>query len=108
MLAFSLSVFRICASSFKAKVSAAKVGEVERDRNVFVSYAAPEDQRYVSMSGPARLLHDRAKIEEFWFADLETWFPGGVKDQELALLWISVTQDEYGRDHSVRLCFCRE
>ena len=80
---------------FFTKVRASKVGEVERDRNVCVSYAAPEAQRYISMSGPARLLNDRAKMEELWFPDLETWFPGGVKDQELALLWISVTQAEY-------------
>jgi general stress protein 26 len=80
---------------FFTKVSAPKVDEVERDRNVCVSYAAPEDQRYVSMSGLARILHDRAKMEELWFPDLETWFPDGLKDPELALLWISVTQAEY-------------
>jgi general stress protein 26 len=80
---------------FFTKASAPKVDEVERDRNVCVSYAAPEDQRYVSMSGLARLLRDRAKVEEFWFADLETWFPDGLEDPELALLWISVTQAEY-------------
>ena len=80
---------------FFSKVSAPKVDEVERDRNVCVSYAAPEDQRYVSMSGVARLLYDRAKMEELWFPGLETWFPQGLKDQELALLWISVTQAEH-------------
>src|SRR5688500_16804080 len=72
---------------FFTKVIALKLDEVERDRNVCVSYAAPEDQRYVSMSGVARLLHDRAKMEELWFPGLETWFPQGLKDQELALLW---------------------
>ncbi|MGH9882745.1 MAG: pyridoxamine 5'-phosphate oxidase family protein [Pyrinomonadaceae bacterium] len=80
---------------FFTKVSAPKVDEVERERNVCVSYTAPEDQRYVSMSGVARLLHDRAKMEELWFADLEAWFPDGLEDQELALLWISVSQAEY-------------
>lgn len=80
---------------FFTKVTDTKVEEVEREHNVCVSYAASEDQRYVSMSGRARLLHDPAKMEELWFADLETWFPGGLKDKELALLWISVTQAEY-------------
>jgi general stress protein 26 len=80
---------------FFTKVSAPKVDEVERDRNVCVSYAAPEDQCYVSMSGLARLLRDRAKMEEFWFPDLETWFPKGLEDPDLGLLWISVTQAEY-------------
>jgi general stress protein 26 len=80
---------------FFTKVNAPKVDEVERDFNVCVSYAAPEDQRYVSMSGLARLLDDRAKMEELWFPDLETWFPDGLQDPELTLLWISVTQAEY-------------
>ena len=80
---------------FFTKVSATKVEEIEREHNVCVSYAAPEDQRYVSMSGRARLLRDRGKMEELWFADLETWFPDGLEDPELALLWIAVTQAEY-------------
>jgi general stress protein 26 len=80
---------------FFTKSRAAKVDEVENDRQVCVSYAAPDEQRYVSMSGVARLLRDRTKMEEFWFGDLETWFPHGLEDPELALLWISVTQAEY-------------
>ena len=80
---------------FFTKVTPTKVEEVDRDRNVCVSYAAPENQRYVSMSGAARLLYDRTKMEKLWFPDLETWFPEGLNDPGLALLWISVTQAEY-------------
>lgn len=80
---------------FFTKVNTAKTGEVERERNVCVSFAAPQDQRYVSMSGVARVLFDRAKMKALWFPDLETWFPAGLEDRELALLWISVTQAEY-------------
>ena len=80
---------------FFTRVSAPKVDEVERDRHVCVSYVASEDQRYVSMSGMARLLRDRAKMEEFWAPELKAWFPDGLKDPELALLWISVKQAEY-------------
>jgi general stress protein 26 len=80
---------------FFTKVSAPKVEEVERDRHVCVSYVASQDQRYVSMSGLARVLRDRAKMEEFWAPELRAWFPDGLKDPELALLWISVSQAEY-------------
>jgi general stress protein 26 len=80
---------------FFTKDSAPKVDELERDRHVCVSYVAPEDQRYVSMSGLARLLRDRAKMEELWVPELISWFPDGLKDPDLALLWISVTQAEY-------------
>ena len=80
---------------FFTKASAHKVDEVEHDHHVCVSYVAPEDQRYVSMSGLARVLRDRAKMEELWVPELISWFPDGLKDPELALLRISVTQAEY-------------
>lgn len=80
---------------FFTKAGAPKVGEIEHDRHVCVSYAAPKDERYVSMSGLAHLLRDRAKMEELWSPGLKTWFPDGLEDPELALLWISVTQAEY-------------
>ncbi len=80
---------------FFTKANAPKVNEVERDRHVCASFAAPEGQRYVSMSGLARLLRDRTKMQEFWFPELKAWFPDGLEDPELELLWISVTQAEY-------------
>jgi len=82
-----------------------KVGEIERDRHVCVSYAAPEVGRYVSMSGLARILRDPAKMEEFWSPGLKAWFPDGLEDPELALLWISVTQAEYWEGPSGTLVY---
>ena len=80
---------------FFTQACAPTVGEIEQDRHVCVSYVAPKDERYVSMSGIARILRDRAKMEELWSPGLETWLPDGLEDLELALLWISVTQAEY-------------
>jgi general stress protein 26 len=88
---------------FFTRVTAPKVDEVERDRHVCVSYVASEDQRYVSMSGLARLLRDRAKMEALWTPELKAWFPNGLKEPELALLWISVTQAEYWHGSSATL-----
>lgn len=80
---------------FFTRASAPKVGEVERDERVNLSYAKPEDQRYVSVSGTARLVRDRQKIEELWKTGLKTWFPKGLEDPDLALLKVSVEQAEY-------------
>lgn len=80
---------------FFTKAGAPKVDEVERDRNVCVSYAAPKDERYVSMSGTARILRDPAKMKELWSPELKVWFPGGLDDPDLALLKVSVTQAEF-------------
>lgn len=80
---------------FFTSASTPKVDEVERDERVNVSYAKPEDQRYISVSGTARIVRDRAKIEELWSPALKAWFPKGVEDPDIALLKVSVEQAEY-------------
>lgn len=80
---------------FFTQASSPKVDEVEHEHNVNVSYAKPDDQRYVSVSGKARLVRDRAKIEELWNPALKAWFPKGLDDPELALLKVNVEQAEY-------------
>src|SRR5437588_4980252 len=43
-----------------------KVGEVKDNEQVNLSYASPDDQRYVSVSGTARLVRDPQKVKELW------------------------------------------
>ena len=80
---------------FFTKAGAPKVGEIEHDQHVNVSYSSPADQHYVSMSGRARLVRDRARIEELWNPAYQAWFPEGLDDPEIALLKVSVEQAEY-------------
>ncbi|MBD0325974.1 MAG: pyridoxamine 5'-phosphate oxidase family protein, partial [Pyrinomonadaceae bacterium] len=80
---------------FFTRASAPKVDEVRRDERVNVSYAKPEDQRYVSISGTAQIVRDRRKIEELWKPELKAWFPKGLEDPDIALLKINVEQAEY-------------
>lgn len=80
---------------FFTRESAPKVEEVERDRRVNLSYANPEEQRYVSVSGTAQVVRDRQKIKELWSPALKAWFPKGVEDPDIALLRVSVEQAEY-------------
>lgn len=80
---------------FFTHASAPKVGEIEREHHVNLSYAKPEDQRYVSISGTARVLRDRQKIEELWSPELKAWFPEGQDDPDIALLCVRVERAEY-------------
>lgn len=80
---------------FFTEASSPKAGEVERDHRVNVSYAAPDDNRYVSVSGTARMVRDRAKAEELWKPALKAWFPEGLDDPDLALLRVQVEKAEY-------------
>lgn len=52
-------------------------------------------QDYVSVSGHARLLRDREKMQELWTRWVEPWFPNGLDDPDLALLEVTVDDAEY-------------
>lgn len=80
---------------FFTRESAPKVGEIEQEQQVNVSYSKPEDQRYVSVSGRAVVVRDRAKIEELWNPVLKAWFPKGLDDPDIALLRVSAERAEY-------------
>lgn len=80
---------------FFTAAHAPKVDEVQHNQHVNVSYAEPKDQKYVSISGTAQLVRDRAKIEELWNPLFKAWFPQGLDDPELALLKVSVDKAEY-------------
>jgi len=71
------------------------VHEIDRDHQVNLSYAQPDDNRYVSISGRANLVRDRSKIDELWSPFLKAWFPDGKDDPRVALLRVDVEQAEY-------------
>ena len=80
---------------FFTSIDSPKVGEVQQESQVNVSYADPNDQRYVSVSGRARLVLDREKIEELWSPLYNVWFPKGLDDPQLALLRVDADKAEY-------------
>jgi general stress protein 26 len=80
---------------FFTQADTGKVQEIGRDHQVNLSYAQPDDNRYVSISGRANLVRDRAKIDELWSPFLKAWFPKGKDDPQVALLRVDVEQAEY-------------
>jgi general stress protein 26 len=72
-----------------------KVDEVERDSHVGLSYADTARDRYVSVSGVARLVRDKEKARELWNPTLKAWFPQGLDDPELVLLCVTVSKAEF-------------
>lgn len=74
---------------------APKSGEVDADRHVAVAYADPGRQLFAAVSGTARVLRDRARMEALWSPTLVTWFPKGLDDPDLALLRVDATIGEY-------------
>lgn len=80
---------------FFTNANAPKVDEVQHNQHVNLSYAEPNDQKYVSVSGKAQLVRDRQKIEELWNPLFKAWFPQGLDDPDLALLKVSLDKAEY-------------
>lgn len=72
-----------------------KANEVRREQQVNVSYADPGSNRYVSVSGRASLVHDKAKMEQYWNPILKVWFPDGLDTPDIALLRVRVEKAEY-------------
>jgi general stress protein 26 len=80
---------------FYTRASSHKVDEVQGDQRVGVTYADPSKQDYVSLSGKARLVRDKAAITEHWQESMRTWFPKGTDDPDIALLRVEITEAEY-------------
>ena len=72
-----------------------KTGEIDHARQVNVSYANPQEQRYVSISGTARVSHDRMRIKELWRPVLKAWFPKGEEDPRIAVIEVDAEEAEY-------------
>ena len=80
---------------FFTRADSPKVGEIDREHRVNVSYADAHKQHYVSLSGNARLVRDPAKNKELWNPLYRAWFPDGLDDPALALLRVDVERAEY-------------
>ena len=80
---------------FFTSASSHKVDEIAKLPRVSVSFADPDNQRYVSISGTAKLVRDRKKIDELWRPEFKMWFPNGKDDPDVALLRVSTEQAEY-------------
>jgi general stress protein 26 len=80
---------------FFTSANTPKAWDVNRNRQVNVSFADTNKQTFASVCGIASLVRDRKKIEELWKPTYAAFFPEGLGDPELALLKVSVHTAEY-------------
>ena len=80
---------------FFTKLRSQKVDELQQNRHANVSYVDPSSNLYISVSGVAEVVRDRAKVDELWNSLYKSWFPLGKDDPDLALLRIDVQRAEY-------------
>lgn len=72
-----------------------KASEIERNPNVNVSFIDSDQQHYISVSGTAELVRDKAKIKDLWKPVLKAWFPDGPDQPDVALLKVNIKKAEY-------------
>ena len=75
--------------------TAAKAADIRDRRQVNVSFASPERDRYVSMSGMATLVADRERATRLWNRSYEPWFPKGLDDPDLILIRVQAEDAQY-------------
>lgn len=78
---------------FATRIDSPKVQELEEERQVNV--CMQDEKRFVSMSGTARVVRDRALIDRLWKAAWTIWFPNGKDDPALCLVLIEPEEAEY-------------
>ena len=86
---------------FFTKRTSPKVDQIEHnEQHVNVAFASVSDANYVSISGTATEVNDRAKIDELWNPQAKAWFPNGKDDPELTLLKVHTQMAEYWDSNS--------
>ncbi len=78
---------------FATDVHSGKVDDLTADPQVAVTMSGGGS--YVSISGQARVVSDRQKIDELWNESWKVWFPEGKSDPRLTLINVTASQGEY-------------
>jgi len=78
---------------FAISVDSAKVHEIEEDSHVNLSMQ--DKRRFVSVTGRARVVEDRAMVERLWSEAWKIWFPRGKDDPSLRILVVDPSEAAY-------------
>lgn len=81
------------AMYFSTAIDSPKVEELEADPHVDV--VMQDGRRFVSLSGIARVVRDRALIDRLWRPAWKVWFPQGKEDPSLCLLRVDPVEAAY-------------
>jgi general stress protein 26 len=92
---------------FATQIESPKVNEIKRDAHVAVTLQ-DGNGRYVSLSGQAEMVRDRATIDRLWSEAWKVWFPEGKTDPSLCLIKVRAARGEFwdmGGTNKVRYLF---
>jgi general stress protein 26 len=78
---------------FSTAVESPKVGEIEANPQVNVTMQ--DGRRFVSITGRARIVDDRALVDKLWSESWKVWFPQGKADPSLRIVIVNPSEAAY-------------
>jgi general stress protein 26 len=83
-----------CDLWFLTDAETAKVYEIKAEPQVHV-IGQDDRNRFVSLTGTARVLKDSAVIQELWSEPYEVWFPDGPESPGIRAIHVAAQEGEY-------------
>ena len=80
---------------FRTESRSGKVEEIAEDRTSNLTYACPEKETYISITGTAMLSHDREKIDDMWGPWAKAWLQCEQDDPKVAAIRFRPQVAEY-------------
>lgn len=85
---------------FSANITSPKVAEIAADARVAVLFQGKT--QWISVTGIATVVRDRALIDRLWRDSWKLWFPEGKNDPNLCLIRVDSTEAEYWDNSGTR------
>ncbi len=75
------------------------VQEIEADAQVNLAYVRQDSlfskSAYISVTGKAQLIRDKAEFKKHWMKDVEVWFKDGIDTPGLVLIRVDAQRIKY-------------
>lgn len=75
------------------------VQEIKADAQVNLAYVRQDSlfskSAYISVTGKAQLIRDKAEFKKHWVKDVEVWFKDGIDTPGLTLIRVDATRIKY-------------
>ena len=88
---------------FLTRSTSEKIGDLEQDQHVTLTFSEPSSSKYLALKGRASVSQDRGKIHELWNPMYKAWFPKGEDDPEIAVLRVEISEGDYWEASSSKI-----
>ncbi|MEH6758950.1 MAG: pyridoxamine 5'-phosphate oxidase family protein [Parasphingorhabdus sp.] len=80
---------------FLTETASEKIREISKDGTANLTYACPEKETYISISGSAKTIRNQDKIDDLWGPWAEAWLQCEKDDQKVSAICFKPEIAEY-------------